>query len=83
MTRQTPDFELFNQEVELPFNLRIDDIRIAMQDVYDFFADVNQLLVKRGIKRLDDMLRPAAMSGLISDMMTASLASHARSLVEN
>jgi hypothetical protein len=29
------------------------------------------------------MLRPAAMSGLISDMLTASLAQHARALVEN
>jgi hypothetical protein len=29
------------------------------------------------------MLRPAAMSGMISDMLTASMAKHARSLVEN
>ena len=33
--------------------------------------------------RLDDMMRPAAMSGLISDMVTASLAKFSRSLVEN
>ncbi|MFE1219482.1 hypothetical protein ACFW4D_31530, partial [Paenibacillus lactis] len=32
---------------------------------------------------LDDMMRPAAMSGLISDMITASLAKFSRSLVEN
>jgi hypothetical protein len=29
------------------------------------------------------MLRPAAMSGMISDTLTASMAKHARSLVEN
>ena len=29
------------------------------------------------------MLRPAAMSGMVSDMLTASLASHSRALVEN
>ena len=34
-----------------------------MQDVYDFFYDVNKLLLERGLHRLDDMLRPAAMSG--------------------
>jgi hypothetical protein len=32
---------------------------------------------------MDDMLRPAAMSGMISDMLTASMARHSRVLVEN
>ncbi len=35
-----------------------------MQDVYDFFFDVNRGLVERDLVRLDDMLRPAIMSGL-------------------
>lgn len=54
-----------------------------MQDVYDFFFDVNSGLVDRGLERLDDLLRPAIMSGLLSDMLTASLAKHSRSLVVN
>lgn len=54
-----------------------------MQDVYDFFHDVNGILLGKGLHRLDDMLRPAAMSGMISDMLTASMAKHARALVEN
>lgn len=54
-----------------------------MQDVYDFFYDVNTLLEGRGLDRLDDMLRPAIMSGLLSDMLTASLAKHSRSLTQN
>ena len=32
---------------------------------------------------MDDMLRPAAMSGMLSDMLTASMAKHSRVLVEN
>jgi hypothetical protein len=54
-----------------------------MQDVYDFFYDVNVLLTGKGLQRLDDMLRPAIMSGLLSDMLTASLAKHSRTLVQN
>lgn len=73
----------FNAEAELPFELRIDDFRMAMQDVYDFFRDVNLALGTKGLSRLDDMLRPAIMSGVISDMLTASLARHSRTLVEN
>lgn len=54
-----------------------------MQDIYDFFYDVNTLLLGRGLARLDDMLRPAAMSGILSDMITASMAKQSRVLVEN
>ncbi len=54
-----------------------------MQDVYDFFADVDTHLLSRGLQRLDDMLRPANMSGTISDMLTASMGKHSRSLVPN
>jgi hypothetical protein len=73
----------FNPLAALPYELRIRDFEMAMQDVYDFFYDVNKLLLDKGLHRLDDMLRPAAMSGMISDMLTASLAKHSRTLVEN
>jgi hypothetical protein len=73
----------FNDAASLPFNLRSDDFQMAMQDVYDFFFDVNQLLESKGLERLDDMLRPAIMSGLLSDRLTASLPKHSRSLTEN
>ena len=72
-----------NPKAELPYSLRTVDFQIAMQDVYDLLHDINSLLVGRGLRRLDDMLRPAAMSGVISDLLTASLANHARTLTEN
>lgn len=73
----------FNREAELPFELRLADFQMAMQDAYDFFYDVNRLLTRKGLQRLDDMLRPAIMSGFLSDMLTASLAKHSRALTEN
>ena len=81
--REKPDSTKFNAAAELPYQLRVEDFSMVMQDVYDFFYDVNTHLSKKGIKRLDEMLRPAAMSGLISDMLTASMAQHSRVLVEN
>lgn len=77
------DQAAFNSQVIYPYSLRQSDFQHAMEDVYDFFHDVNQLLLGKGLKRLDDMLRPQALSGIISDMMTASLARFSRSLVEN
>jgi len=73
----------FNQAAQLPYELRLHDFQMAMQDVYDFFYDVNAHLAKKGLQRLDDMLRPAIMSGVLSDMLTASLAKHSRVLTEN
>lgn len=69
----------FNKEVILPYELRLQDFQMAMQDVYDFFYDVNSHLTGKGLQRLDDTLRPAIMS----DMLTSSLATHSRTLTEN
>jgi hypothetical protein len=73
----------FNEAAVLPYERRLADFKLALQDVYDFFFDVNFHLVGKGLDRLDDMLRPAIMSGLLSDMPTASLAKHSRTLIEN
>ena len=81
--RNTPDESKFNSAASLPYELRVEDFRLAMQDVYDFFFDVNTGLVAKGLERLDDTLRPAIMSGVLSDMLTASLAKHSRTLVVN
>lgn len=83
MEKASVDRDGFNAEAELPFELRLTDFENAMQDVYDFFYDVNKMLLAKGLQRLDDMTRPAAMSGMISDMITGSLARFSRSLVPN
>lgn len=81
--RNRLDPSKLNQGATLPFELRLEDFQSAVQDVYDFFHDVNVGLGSRGLERLDDMLRPAIMSGILSDMLTASLAKHSRTLVVN
>lgn len=83
VVRNSLDNSKFNPAALLPYELRIEDFRLAIQDVYDFFHDVNTGLVAKGLDRLDDTLRPAIMSGVLSDMLTASLAKHSRTLVVN
>lgn len=83
IVRATVDPGAFNPDTDLPYQLRHLDFEGAMQDVYDFFFDVNTFLRGRGLARLDETLRPANMSGVITDMLTASLAKHSRSLVVN
>lgn len=81
--RNSLDLTKVNTAAVLPFELRIEDFLLATQDIYDFFFDVNTNLVAKGLERLDDTLRPAIMSGVLSDMLTASLAKHSRTLVVN
>jgi hypothetical protein len=81
--RNTLDPSRLNAQAKLPYELRLEDFRLAAQDVYDFFYDVNTGLTAKGLERLDDTLRPAIMSGVLSDMLTASLAKHSRALTVN
>lgn len=83
LKRNTVNPEKFNPAPTLPFELRLKDFELTLQDIYDFFFDVNTQLLTKGLDRLDDMLRPAIMSGLLSDMLTSSLAKHSRTLTEN
>lgn len=75
--------EKFNRALGLPFELRLEDFEMAMRDVYDFFFDVNTYLLEKGLQRLEDMLRPANLSGTLSDMLTDSLGKHSRILTPN
>lgn len=83
IVRNTLQPSKFNEHIRLPYELRLEDFRLAVQDVYDFFYDVNTSLMGKGLERLDDTLRPAIMSGVLSDMLTASLAKHSRTLTVN
>jgi hypothetical protein len=83
MTRNLVDRQKFNENAQLPYALRIADFEMAMQDVYDFFFDVNSFLLGKGLGRLEDTLRPAILSGIISDLISTSLAKHSRVLVDN
>jgi len=48
LKRQVLDPAAFNKSANLPFSLRLKDFEAAMQDVYDFFYDVNKLLLGKG-----------------------------------
>lgn len=83
INRQTVDRSKLNRTASLPYSLRLDDFVNAMQDMYDFYYDVDTALTARSLPRLDDLLRPAIRSGIISDFITESLAKHSRAMAVN
>ncbi|MBI3979766.1 MAG: amidohydrolase family protein [Chloroflexi bacterium] len=67
----------------MPYQLRLIDFEMAMQDVYDLLLDINTALVSRDLPRLEEAVRPAIFSGIMSDALAASLARHSRVLTIN
>ena len=67
----------------LPYNLKKENFVSVMGELYDFFFELNKSAVGKGWERLEDMLPAAALSGMLSPMLGASLAKYSRSLVVN
>lgn len=47
MKRNVVDVNRFNKEAVLPYQLRLQDFEMAMQDIYDFFRDVDGFLLRK------------------------------------
>ncbi len=45
--RSRPKRENFTQNAQLPYELRIQDFEIAIQDAYDLFFDLNSGLLEK------------------------------------
>jgi hypothetical protein len=82
-TPLTPDPAGFNSAATLPYQLRLEDFELAMRDIYDLLGDINSSLRSRGLRRMEEFVRPAGFSGILSDALTASLAKHSRTLTVN
>lgn len=73
----------FNHRVVLPYRLTVDEIKAAMNDLYDFFYDVNSFLTGRGYGRLEETLAGATFSGLMGELVIQSLSRHSATMTKN
>lgn len=73
----------FNKALKLPYALRLDVFAIAMDDIYELLHNVNTGLVERGLLPLENSVRGAIYTGVLSDLLTEAMANHAAGLVKN
>lgn len=73
----------FNQDIELPYNLRLSDFKSTMEDIYEFMFEMNEGTVNKGWGRLEDALQKQALSNVLSNLLNMSLAKHSKGLVVN
>lgn len=73
----------FNQNADLPYGLRVEQIALAMNGFLDFLKFINQELNRREIARLETMLMPANFSSIVGEFMTTSIPKFCPALAKN
>lgn len=81
--RAAADPSAFNRDAELPYQLRLRDFEGALGDLYDLLYDINVSQLDKGLRRIEETVRPAIFSGIVSDVLAAALAKHSRTLTTN
>lgn len=72
-----------DQAGQLPYGLKKRDFQNAMEALYDFFYVVNSKLMENGLDWMERLVRPAAVSNMVSDMTAAAIAKHSNGLCLN
>lgn len=67
----------------LPYGLQQRDFQNALDALYDYFHAVNTALMGRGLEWMENTVRAAAVSNIISDLAQAAVAKHSNGLVVN
>ncbi len=83
MRRATVNHEGFNAALDLPYALRTDHVAVAMADIYELLATLNETLIDRGLLRIEESVRGAIYSGLLSDLIAEAISTHAPGLISN
>lgn len=73
----------FNPKTEIPFGLKTDHLRPAMQEFIDFLGFVNNALLSKQIPRLESFLMPANFSSMVGEFMNAAIPKYCTKLVKN
>ncbi len=81
--RAEVDTSAFNRALALPYALRRDHFAVAMTDIYEMLGTLNETLIQRGLLRIEESVRGAIYSGMLSDLIAEAVATHAPGLVTN
>ena len=73
----------FNPHVVLPYGLKVDEVRKAMEEVYQTFYTINGVLFPKSSKRLEDIVLGNTLSGMISEFLVKAISDSSTTLVRN
>jgi hypothetical protein len=73
----------FNSRVILPYGLKTQEIRFAVEEVYQIVNDINSVLYTRSGRRLEDLVLGNSLSGIVSELLVKALSDKSPVLVRN
>lgn len=84
MTRPTRlDPRYVNRSVTLPYGLTVSEVEQAVAETYRLFHGLNDYLVERGYRPLEDLLLGNSLSGIISEFLVKNIARVSATLEAN
>lgn len=82
-TPELLDKDGFNPLAVLPYGLKADHMRAAMQEFIDFLGFVNVQLYSKNIPRLESMLMAANFSSMVGEFITANIPKYCKTIAKN
>jgi hypothetical protein len=73
----------FNSSAVIPYGLKRDHLRKAMDDFVDFLGFINLQLRTKQIQRLESFLMPANFSSMVGEFMAAAIPKYCKTVVKN
>lgn len=72
----------FNLKCILPYDLKLELLKNAMQDFLDYPGFINQQAISKGMLRLETLLTPADFSSMVGEYMNITLPMYCPTLVK-
>jgi hypothetical protein len=73
----------FNPNAQIPYGVKPDHVRKAMEEYIDFLGFINGQLHTKKIERLESFLMPANFSSIVGEFMAAAIPKHCKTVVRN
>lgn len=73
----------FDFGVDLPYDLRVAEIRAGMDAFYDFVHAANSFMSNQGWNRLEETLSAATFSTLVSELVVQSVSAQSAAVIAN
>ena len=74
----------WNYRCQLPYGVTTDQVRHAVEDIYDFFYRINSILVEQeGLDFFESLVLGNTLSGIMSELLVKRIGAHSSTLTRN
>ncbi len=83
ITRAQSKLTCWNQAPRLPYGLEVEEVRLAVESIYDFLHAINGALEQHDLGLFENLALGNTFSGLLSEVLVKSIAKHSKTLARN